>query len=78
MEGGCVAEVILWFVWGVVGLGKAKEVTPSDTPGGEDPSVPPTEPQDVSPLPELPSLTSTSLFNLPGAGQSSVSYLKAL
>lgn len=49
MEGGGVAEVILWFVWGVVGLGKAKEVTPGDTPGGEDPSVPPTEPQDVSP-----------------------------
>lgn len=72
------AEVILWFVWGVVGLGKAKEVTPGDTPGGEDPSVPPTEPQDVSPLPELPSLTSTSLFNLSGGGQSSISYLKAL
>lgn len=47
----------------VMGLRKAK-VMPDDTPKGEDPSVLPAEPQNVRPLPEIPSVVSTSLFNL--------------
>lgn len=61
---GGSGEVICGSSGGVVGLGKAKEVMPDDTPGGEDPSVLPAEPQNVRPLPELPSVISTSLFNL--------------
>jgi len=57
-------EVICGSSGGVVGLRKAKEVMPDDTSRGEDPSVLPAEPQNVRPLPEIPSVISTSLFNL--------------
>lgn len=61
---GGSGEVICGSSGGMVSLRKAKEVMPDHTPRGEDSSVLPAESQNVRPLPELPSVISTSLFNL--------------